>query len=138
MSLNINNSPALHRNPTDTEVSAALAVAPHVTHLRRKVFEFIAGRGEWGATGWEVYSRTGIWIYTVKPRITELKKMNLVADNSQRRRNGNGQMEIVYVLTRIGKVYAQKEGINTGTLTHYKIQRADESITNLTEKKGDN
>jgi len=111
MNLHFERSPALHSRPTDTEIAAATAVEPQVNKLRRDVFAFIAERGDWGATGWEIYSRTGIWIYTVKPRITELKQMDLIGDNAQRRPNGNGRDEIVYVLTRTGNVLAQKLGI---------------------------
>jgi hypothetical protein len=110
MTLHVTNSPALHRRPTDTEVAAAKSVESQVTKLRMDVFAFVASRGDWGATGWEIYSRTGIWIYTVKPRLTELKKLDLIVDNAQRRKNGNGRDEIVYVLTRTGTVLAQKQG----------------------------
>lgn len=111
MNLHLARSPALHARPTDTEIAAAENVRPHVKKLRQKVFTFIVQRGDWGATGWEIYSRTGIWIYTVKPRLTELKKLDLIVDNAQRRTNGNGQDEIVYVLTRTGSVLAQNMGL---------------------------
>lgn len=110
MTPHIANSPALHSRPTDTEIAAAKSVKPQVTKLRMDVFRFIAERGNWGATGWEIYNRTGIWIYTVKPRITELKKLDLIIDNAQRRKNERGRDEIVYVLSRTGTVLAQKQG----------------------------
>ena len=92
---------SLHTNPTDTEVSAYESVLPHLNNMRIAILEALEEMDN--ATGSEVSDVTGIWLYTAKPRLTELKQMGLVTDTELRRKNKRGQNEIVWSITTSGK-----------------------------------
>ncbi len=92
-----------HRNAPDTEREAAEKIAPRVTGLRLKVLSALADKGEIGATGEVITNILGEWIYSVKPRITELARYGLVEDSGKRVKNSRKRNEIVWQITESGR-----------------------------------
>ena len=92
-----------HRNAPDTEREAAEKIAPRVTGLRLKVLSALRDEGETGATGEVITNILGEWLYSVKPRITELARMGLVEDSGRRVMNSRKRREIVWVITESGR-----------------------------------
>ncbi len=92
-----------HRNAPDTEVEAAEKIAPRVTGLRLKALSALRDAGGQGATGEEITNILGEWIYSVKPRITELSRYGLVEDSGRRVMNSRKRREIVWVITQKGR-----------------------------------
>jgi len=92
-----------HRNAPDTEREAAEKIAPRVTGLRLKVLSALRDEGETGATGEVITNILGEWLYSVKPRITELARMGLVEDSGRRVLNSRKRREIVWVITESGR-----------------------------------
>ncbi len=92
-----------HRNAPDTEREAAEKIAPRVTGLRLKVLSALADKGEIGATGEVITNILGEWLYSVKPRITELARYGLVEDSGRRVMNSRKRNEIVWKITESGR-----------------------------------
>ena len=92
-----------HRNAPDTEREAAEKIAPRVTGLRLKVLSALRDEGETGATGEVITNILGEWLYSVKPRITELARMGLVEDSGRRVMNSRKRREIVWIITESGR-----------------------------------
>lgn len=90
-----------HRNAADTEIEAAEKVAPRVTGLRLKVLRQLSQYG--AATGEEVADSLDEWLYSVKPRITELARYGLVEDSGDRKLNIRKRREIIWQITQAGK-----------------------------------
>jgi predicted ArsR family transcriptional regulator len=42
------------------------------------------------------------WIYSVKPRLTELDRMGLIKDSERREKNERGRHEVVWQITDAG------------------------------------
>ena len=93
--------PNVHKNAKDTEVAAADAVAPKVTGLRLKALQRTAEVGR-GLSSEEVVKRVGAYEYSVRPRVTELQRMGLVADSGERVPNSRGRQEVVWKVTDAG------------------------------------
>jgi len=92
-----------HRNAPDTEREAAEKIAPRVTGLRLKVLSALRDEGETGATGEVITNILGEWLYSVKPRITELARYGLVEDSGRRVMNSRKRNEIVWQITESGR-----------------------------------
>jgi len=92
----------LHANPTETEARAAADIQPHVERLIDQVHRVIVNSGPHGATGSEIADAIGAWVYSVKPRLTELSQMGAVVVAGQRP-NPRGRMEQVFIATRFRK-----------------------------------
>jgi len=92
-----------HRNASDTEREAAEKIAPRVTGLRLKVLSALRDEGETGATGEVITNILGEWLYSVKPRITELARYGLVEDSGRRVMNSRKRNEIVWQITESGR-----------------------------------
>jgi hypothetical protein len=90
-----------HRDAPDTEVEAAEKVAPRVTGLRLKTLRYLSQYG--AATGEEVAAGLDEWLYSVKPRITELARYGLVQDSGERKLNVRKRREIIWQITEAGK-----------------------------------
>ena len=82
---------------TDTSQEAADYVAPKLTGLRKGVYEAVAAAASDGITPERIADEQDIWLYTVKPRLTELKQAGLVVDSGRRQENSRGRNEIVYI-----------------------------------------
>ena len=104
---------SLHRQPTDTEIDAYHSVLPHMNAMRTEILKSL--RELKGATGSEISDVTAIWLYTAKPRLTELNQMGLINDTQERRKNKRRQNEIVWNITPKGEEvlnYMSLEGAN--------------------------
>lgn len=93
-----------HRDAPDTEVEAAVRIAPRVTGLRRKALLVLAQAAR-GRTGEQVAETMDEWLYSVKPRITELVRMGLVEDSGRRSLNRRKRQEIIWQITDKGRTF---------------------------------
>ena len=93
--------PNVHKNARDTEREAAEFIAPKVTGLRLKALQSLAS-AQSGLTGSQVAEKMDAWIYSVKPRLTELDRMGLIKDGERREKNERGRHEVVWQITDAG------------------------------------
>ena len=93
-----------HRNAPDTEVAAAVQIAPRVTGLRRKALLVLNKLPE-GGTGEHVAEIIDEWLYSVKPRLTELARMGLIEDSGRRKLNRRKRQEIIWQITDQGRTF---------------------------------
>ncbi len=100
--------PNVHKNAKDTELEAAEFIATKVTGLRLQALQSLTS-AQPGLTGSQVAERMGAWLYSVKPRLTELQRMGLVEDSGERDKNERGRQEVVWRITPAGR--ALLEGI---------------------------
>ena len=95
------HGPNVHKNAKDTELAAAEFIAPKVTGLRLQALQSLAS-AQPGLTGSQVADRMGAWLYSVKPRLTELQRMGLVEDSGERAKNERKRQEVVWKITDAG------------------------------------
>lgn len=93
-----------HRNALETERQAAVQVAPRVTGLRKQALEALSRQTQ-GATGEELSEIMGEWLYSVKPRLTELARFGLVEDSGRRKVNKRKRSEIIWQITDQGRTF---------------------------------
>lgn len=94
--------PTAHKHGPDTEQLALEFVAPKLSGLRLKALQSLAS-AQSGLTGSQVAERMGAWLYSVKPRLTELDRMGLIEDSERREKNDRGRQEIVWQITGRGE-----------------------------------
>ena len=100
------NTPVpIHANPHDTEVEAAKKVQSVAGTLRRSVLDLVAESGARGVTPWEAIVALGYQgsEYSIRPRFSELsskKFRRAIHSTLQRRKNGRGNNEIVFVASK--------------------------------------
>jgi predicted ArsR family transcriptional regulator len=94
--------PTAHRHGPDTEQLALEFVAPKLSGLRLKALQSLASAHP-GLTGSQVAEKMDAWLYSVKPRLTELERMGLVRDSGERAKNDRGRQEIVWQITGRGE-----------------------------------
>ena len=82
---------------TDTSTAAAEKIKPKHGTLARTVFNIIDNNGQYGATTTEISILSGRNYRGIQPRTSELKKMKLVFDSGDRRKNEFDNQEIVWV-----------------------------------------
>jgi len=99
--LDFNRPPLVHKNAKDTERMAAEFIAPKVTGLRLKALQSLAAAPS-GLTGSQVADKMNAWLYSVKPRLTELQNMGLVQDSGERQLNERNRAEVVWQITPAG------------------------------------
>jgi predicted ArsR family transcriptional regulator len=78
----------------DTSADAAAEVAEKAPLLRARCLAVLERSN--GLTADEVAGRLGASILSVRPRITELTRLNKVRDSGERRRNASGKRAIVW------------------------------------------
>jgi hypothetical protein len=93
--------PMVHKNAKDTERMAAEFIAPKVTGLRLKALQSLAAAPS-GLTGSQVADKMNAWLYSVKPRLTELQNMGLAEDSGERQLNERNRPEVVWQITPAG------------------------------------
>ena len=94
--------PTAHKHGPDTEQLALEFVAPKLSGLRLKALQSLASAHP-GLTGSQVAEKMDAWLYSVKPRPTELERMGLVRDSGERAKNERGRQEIVWQFTGRGE-----------------------------------
>ena len=93
--------PTAHKHGPDTEQLALEFVAPKLSGLRLKALQSLASVHP-GLTGSQVAEKMDAWLYSVKPRLTELERMGLVRDSGERAKNDRGRQESVWQITGRG------------------------------------
>ena len=96
--------PMVHKNAKDTERMAAEFIAPKVTGLRLKALQSLAEAPS-GLTGSQVADKMNAWLYSVKPRLTELQNMGLAEDSGERQLNERNRPEVVWQITPAGNQF---------------------------------
>ncbi len=97
-----------HKNAGDAEREAANKIAKRVTGLRRTVLECYYNHGP--MTGEQASAVTKEWLYSVKPRITELVRIGLMQDSGQRLLNRRKRRETVWEITEEGINFIEARG----------------------------
>ena len=67
-------------------------------NMRKKVYRYLKAHGS--KTGSEVAEGTGLFLITVRARLTELSRVRDIWDSGKRRRNSRGNTEIVWSVWR--------------------------------------
>jgi transcription initiation factor IIE alpha subunit len=83
----------------DTSIEAAEAIKVGVETIRNKVFNVIANKGNFGATADEVAELLNYSPFTVRPRVTELFKLNKI-ERKDKRKNASQKAAYVYVVSK--------------------------------------
>ena len=93
----------------DTSIEAAEAIKEGVETIRNKVFNVITNKGNFGATADEVAELLNYSPFTVRPRVTELFKLNKI-ERKDKRKNLSQKAAYVYVVSKdhINNQYATK------------------------------
>ena len=93
----------------DTSIEAAELIKEGAETIRKKVFDVICNKGNFGATADEVSELLSLSPFTVRPRVTELYKQNKI-ERKEKRKNGSGRYAYVYVVSKnhINEQYTAK------------------------------
>ena len=91
------SAPAHHNAPPGTSDAAARRSEGHAPKDRRKIHDFIRGRGPFGATDDEGESVLRIKPQSYTPRRGELVDLGLVVDSGKRRKTESGRAAAVWV-----------------------------------------
>lgn len=94
---------AAHSNSTDTERMAAALIAPRTGTLRARILDKLWIAGEDGRTGYELQSELGDLLYSIAPRLTELRDAGWIEDSKRRRETPSGADAIVWVISERGQ-----------------------------------
>ena len=79
----------------DTSMEAADAMADRAPILRARVLDALATGDH---TADEVAAQLGESVLAIRPRVTELAKVDRIADTGERRKNASGRKAIVWRL----------------------------------------
>jgi hypothetical protein len=78
-----------------TSVAAAEAIKPVLNQLEKKVLDWIAEQGDYGATRQEVEFGTWLPGDTVRPRVVDLLKYGLIEETTETRPTTSGRLAFV-------------------------------------------
>ena len=100
-------SPGSKENGTSLE--AAELIKAGAETIRRKVFDVIINKENFGATADEVAELLALSPFTVRPRVTELYKLGNI-QRKDKRKNSSGAMAYVYVVSKehVNNQYTEK------------------------------
>lgn len=82
---------------SDTSREAALAIAPRVTELQRRVLDYLKEHPQ-GATDEQLIDGTGLNPSTLRPRRRELQQANIIKDSGRYALTHSGRRAIVWVV----------------------------------------
>lgn len=85
-----------HRG-VSTSIEAGEAIAEGIGTLRKLALKLIRDAGLAGLTALETCREAGVDRIAMQPRLSELKRMKLIADSGQRRLNPSGIRAIVWI-----------------------------------------
>jgi len=80
----------------NTSQEAYNSIKPKLPSLRSRVETAVMNSGQEGITALELITSLGELDYSIRPRLTELKKMNRIKQNGVRLNNRN-KKEIVWI-----------------------------------------
>lgn len=83
-----------HRGNRDTSIAAAEEIADSLASMQIRIADAI--RDSAGLTGEEIAEKTGISVYTVRARTSELQAMGWIRDSRERRENPAGRKVTVW------------------------------------------
>lgn len=89
-----------------TSRAAADAIRPAAATLRAKALDVVERSN--GLTADEVAGRLGLSILSIRPRLTELARMQKVRDSGTRRRNVSGRQAIVWAPVHPARLKGQR------------------------------
>ena len=90
----------------DTSLAAAEAIRPLAATLRAKALDVVERSN--GLTADEVAGRLGLSILSIRPRLTELARLQKVRDSGTRRRNVSGKQAIVWAPVNPARLKGQR------------------------------
>lgn len=83
-----------------TSAAAGAAILPKSGTLRRRVYDFIASRGDRGATDEEMQDVLEMGANTQRPRRVELLRDGLIRQSQEKRETKSGKLAVVWKTTR--------------------------------------
>jgi hypothetical protein len=98
-----NSRGLVHEHSTDTERKAAAMVAPRTGTLRARILAQLEVAGDEGRTVYELHEALGELLYSVAPRLTELRDGGWIEDSQRRRVTPSLALAIVWVLSARGR-----------------------------------
>lgn len=101
--LDANMGPATHSPGHTTERTAALLAMPRAGTIRAKIIEKLYATTRQGLSAEQLAQRTGIYLYSLAPRIPELVRMGWVEDTGLRGDSSRGRDVIFWALTDDGR-----------------------------------
>ena len=81
---------------SDTSALAAQTISGSAALIRTRCLDVLRQHPD-GLTADEVAARLGASVLTVRPRISELKRLGSIADTKRRRRNASGNTAAIWV-----------------------------------------
>ena len=92
-----------------TSLEAAELIKAGAETIRKKVYDSICNKGNFGATADEVAELLNLSPFTVRPRVTELFKQGKI-ERTDRRKNSSGAMAYVYKVSKaqINELYTER------------------------------
>ena len=88
--MNYPNRPGFKARGTSS--SAARRITPHAQALRDRVFAFLKSSYPAAYTADEVADRLGVSILSARPRLSELRRSDLIEPAAERRANRSGML----------------------------------------------
>lgn len=88
-----------HHDGPGSEQEAAALITPRAGTLRERALVAIHGADEDGLTDHELAERTGIYLYSIAPRRSELVKLGWVEDSGIRRLTPGNVHAVVWILS---------------------------------------
>jgi hypothetical protein len=88
-----------HHDGTDTEKITAALMTPRAGTLRERALIALHSAGDAGLTDHELSERTGVYLYSIAPRRSELVRLGWVEDSGQRRITPQKAHAVVWVLS---------------------------------------
>ena len=85
-----------------TSLEAAELIKAGAETIRKKVYDAICNKGNFGATADEIAELLNLSPFTVRPRVTELYKQGKI-ERTDRRKNSSGAMAYVYKVSKAQK-----------------------------------
>jgi len=92
-----------------TSLEAAELIKAGAETIRKKVYDVICNKGNFGATADEVAELLNLSPFTVRPRVTELFKLGKI-DRADKRKNSSGAKAYVYIVSKaqVNNMYTER------------------------------
>lgn len=85
-----------HARGVDTSIVAAESVKPGAAYLREKCRAYVKRWGMTGCTADECALNLNESVLSIRPRFTEMRRLNWIEDTGERRKNDSGRNAIVW------------------------------------------